>query len=203
MQSFDNTLNTEWSWDGFCSVTLQKPNITPEKHLLLLLYGQSSSSLHINEKWALRAGISTWVSLNSLGKQLISEYAVFCLCSQKGLSSKGWRNPSAIQRQKHKLRHNTSAAISAPKSMLTAAFLLQSSPKKAHSSLHAQPVPLPATRGCSPIQGFTVPFQNQEQGGTSSDPQPMRTGWGPSTCMALSHNCSPHHSIAHLLSMAL
>lgn len=190
MQSFDNTLNTEWSWDGFCSATLQKPNITPEKHLLLLLYGQSSSSLHINEKWALRAGISTWVSLNSLGKQLISEYAVFCLCSQKGLSSKGWRNPSAIQRQKHKLRHNTSAAISAPKSMLTAAFLMQSSPKKAHSSLHTQPVPLPATRGCSPIQGFTLSKTRSRE-----VPALTHSPWGQAGGQAPAWHC--HTTAAH------
>lgn len=82
------------------------------------------------------------------------------------------------------------AAISAPKSMLTAAFLMQSSPKKAHSWLHAHSVPLPATRGWSPMQAFTFSKSRSRE-----VPAPTHSPWAQAGSQAPAWHC--HTTTAH------
>lgn len=141
--------------------------------------------------------------------EFIRETADFWVChfllmqSKKGSPAKGWREPSTVQHWKHKLWHKTSAVISAPNTMLKAAFITWSSSRKGHSPLHAEAAPFPAThkaahRGLHEALLFSKTTRQEVPATTDS---PWRWA-GPDTCMACHKLASPRPGITQISNLA-
>lgn len=141
--------------------------------------------------------------------EFIRETADFWVChfllmqSKKGSPAKGWREPSTVQHWKHKLWHKTSAVISAPNTVLKAAFITWSSSRKGHSPLHAEAAPFPAThkaahRGLHEALLFSKTTRQEVPATTDS---PWRWA-GPDTCMACHKLASPCPGITQISNLA-